>query len=69
MWLSMYFNQFLTLENLFNTVESIQLNSYLYTILAEQSVSRVPFLIACNKQDEALAKGSAVVKALLEKEL
>lgn len=45
------------------------LSSYLYTILAEQSVSRVPILIACNKQDETLAKGSSVVKGLLEKEL
>lgn len=43
--------------------------SFLYTILADPSVASVPFLIACNKQDETLAKGSAIVKALLEKEM
>lgn len=44
-------------------------NSYLYTVLADPSVSSVPVLIACNKQDETFAKGSSVVKPLLEKEL
>lgn len=44
-------------------------SSYLYTVLADPSVSSVPVLIACNKQDETFAKGSAVVKTLLEKEL
>lgn len=43
--------------------------SYLYTILADSNVSSVPILIACNKQDETFAKGSSVVKTLLEKEL
>lgn len=37
--------------------------------MADPSVASVPFLIACNKQDETLAKGSAIVKALLEKEM
>lgn len=47
----------------------ILFHSYLYTILADSSVSSVPVLIACNKQDETFAKGSSVVKPLLEKEL
>lgn len=43
--------------------------SFLYTILADPVTSSVPVLILCNKQDETLAKGSAVIKSLLEKEL
>lgn len=42
---------------------------YLYTILADNATSSSAILILCNKQDEPLAKGSAVIKALLEKEL
>ncbi|XP_055310583.1 signal recognition particle receptor subunit beta [Sitodiplosis mosellana] len=42
---------------------------YLYTVLADPSVAFVPVLITCNKQDETFAKGSSVVKPLLEKEL
>lgn len=47
----------------------ILLFSYLYTILADNATSSSAILILCNKQDEPLAKGSAVIKALLEKEL
>lgn len=43
--------------------------SFLYTVLADSSIASLPLLIACNKQDETLAKGSTIVKALLEKEL
>lgn len=43
--------------------------SFLYTILADQATSSVPVLILCNKQDETLAKGSSVIKTLLEKEM
>ncbi|XP_063698792.1 signal recognition particle receptor subunit beta [Culicoides brevitarsis] len=42
---------------------------YLYTILADSSVSSTPVVVACNKQDLALAKGATAVKGLLEKEL
>lgn len=43
--------------------------SFLYTILADNGTSSTPVLIVCNKQDETMAKGETVVKALLEKEL
>lgn len=43
--------------------------SYLYTILADEATASIPILIVCNKQDETLAKGSSVIKSLLEKEL
>lgn len=42
--------------------------SYLYTILADNGIASIPVLIVCNKQDGE-AKGEAVVKALLEKEM
>lgn len=42
---------------------------YLYTILADNTVNSIPVIIACNKQDLALAKGQFVVKNLLEKEI
>lgn len=41
---------------------------FLYTILADKAVTNLPVVILCNKQDEALAKGDAVIKSLLEKE-
>ncbi|XP_049873393.1 signal recognition particle receptor subunit beta [Pectinophora gossypiella] len=44
---------------------------WLYTILVDKTVQSAcpPILILCNKQDQPLAKGSQVVKNLLEKEL
>lgn len=44
---------------------------YLYTILADPVVQSnyPPVLILCNKQDQPLAKGSQVIKGLLEKEI
>lgn len=44
---------------------------YLYNILIDPVISQnaLPVLIACNKQDQTLAKGSKVVQALLEKEI
>ncbi|XP_028173518.1 signal recognition particle receptor subunit beta [Ostrinia nubilalis] len=44
---------------------------YLYTILADPIVQlyNPPLLILCNKQDQPLAKGSQVIKGLLEKEI
>ncbi|XP_050411961.1 signal recognition particle receptor subunit beta [Patella vulgata] len=44
---------------------------YLYTILSDGTIShnRPPVLIACNKQDLTLAKGSKVIRAQLEKEM
>ncbi|CAG9786624.1 unnamed protein product [Diatraea saccharalis] len=44
---------------------------YLYTILLDSVVrgNNPPLLILCNKQDQPLAKGSQVIKSLLEKEI
>lgn len=42
---------------------------FLYTILADKAVANLPVVILCNKQDETLAKGDAVIKSLLEKEI
>ncbi|XP_026327500.1 signal recognition particle receptor subunit beta [Hyposmocoma kahamanoa] len=44
---------------------------YLYTILADPTVQSYSpsVLILCNKQDQPLAKGSQVIKSLLEKEI
>lgn len=44
---------------------------YLYNCLSDSVVRKnLPsLLILCNKQDEPLAKGSAVIKSMLEKEM
>ncbi|XP_041377889.1 signal recognition particle receptor subunit beta-like [Gigantopelta aegis] len=44
---------------------------FLYTVLSDNTVlSRsLPILIACNKQDQTLAKGSKVIQSNLEKEM
>lgn len=44
---------------------------YLYTILLDPVVQSncPPLLILCNKQDQPMAKGSQVIKGLLEKEI
>lgn len=44
---------------------------YLYTVLSDPVVQSncPPILILCNKQDQPLAKGSQVIKNLLEKEI
>lgn len=42
----------------------------MYTLLSDPVMQRNrPFLILCNKQDQALAKGCGVIKILLEKEM
>lgn len=39
-------------------------------MLSDSAISKnVPVLILCNKQDQTLAKGSSVIKSLLEKEM
>lgn len=43
--------------------------SFLYTLMADPSLSSTPFLILANKQDETLAKSAGVIKTLLEKEM
>ncbi|XP_078032593.1 signal recognition particle receptor beta [Augochlora pura] len=42
---------------------------YLYNILSEPSMQNKSVLILCNKQDQTMAKGSSVIKTLLEREL
>ncbi|XP_076679369.1 signal recognition particle receptor beta [Andrena cerasifolii] len=42
---------------------------FLYTLLSDRAIQRKPVLILCNKQDQTMAKGSAVIKTLLEKEM
>ncbi|XP_014228445.1 signal recognition particle receptor subunit beta [Trichogramma pretiosum] len=42
---------------------------FLYTMLADSTMRKVPILILCNKQDQTLAKSSNVIKTLLEKEI
>ncbi|XP_011697162.1 PREDICTED: signal recognition particle receptor subunit beta [Wasmannia auropunctata] len=43
---------------------------YLYNLLSDSDIQKnVPVLILCNKQDQTMAKGCAVIKTLLEKEL
>ncbi|ESO91220.1 hypothetical protein LOTGIDRAFT_228741 [Lottia gigantea] len=44
---------------------------YLYTILSDDVISHnsPPILIACNKQDLTVAKGSKVIRSQLEKEM
>ncbi|XP_018346493.1 PREDICTED: signal recognition particle receptor subunit beta [Trachymyrmex septentrionalis] len=43
---------------------------YLYNLLSDPDMQKnVPVLIMCNKQDQTMAKGCYVIKALLEKEM
>lgn len=43
---------------------------YLYNLLSDPVMQRhISVLILCNKQDQTMAKGATVVKALLEKEM
>ena len=41
----------------------------LYYLIQWYKKNSVPILILCNKQDQPLAKGSQVIKSLLEKEI
>ncbi|XP_003739457.1 signal recognition particle receptor subunit beta [Galendromus occidentalis] len=42
---------------------------YAYYVLSDPDTSRLPVLIACNKQDDSMAKSITVIKSNLEKEL
>ncbi|OAD60248.1 Signal recognition particle receptor subunit beta, partial [Eufriesea mexicana] len=42
---------------------------FLYNLLSESAIQKKSVLILCNKQDQTMAKGSAVIKTLLEKEI
>lgn len=67
MWPSKLISHWNVFCNLGNLI--LLFYSFLYTILADNGTSSTPVLIVCNKQDETMAKGETVVKALLEKEL
>ena len=41
----------------------------MYNLLSDSAVQKKPVLILCNKQDQTMAKGTAVIKTLLEKEM
>ncbi|XP_057336716.1 signal recognition particle receptor subunit beta [Microplitis mediator] len=42
---------------------------FLYNILTDSKIQKIPVLILCNKQDQTMAKGSAVIKTMIEKEM
>ncbi|CAK9819992.1 Signal recognition particle receptor subunit beta [Anthophora quadrimaculata] len=42
---------------------------YLYNLLSDSAIQKKSVLILCNKQDQTMAKGSVVIKTLLEKEI
>ncbi|KAM0724750.1 Signal recognition particle receptor subunit beta [Formica fusca] len=42
---------------------------YLYNVLSDSIIQKVPILILCNKQDQTMAKGCMVIRAMLEKEI
>lgn len=42
---------------------------FLYNLLSDPVVQKKSVLILCNKQDQTMAKGSVVIKTLLEKEM
>ncbi|XP_053598018.1 signal recognition particle receptor subunit beta [Microplitis demolitor] len=42
---------------------------FLYNILSDSKIQKIPVLILCNKQDQTMAKGSAVIKTMIEKEM
>lgn len=70
MWLSKFVN--IAVFDYLNTKITIKIVfRYLYTILSDKSItSHLPqILILCNKQDLHMAKGSSVIKVLLEKEM
>jgi len=74
-----FFNQYKnSAKAIIYTIDSVTIQKeirdvaeYLYTILADPVVQKnsPPILILCNKQDQPIAKGSQVIKDLLEKEL
>lgn len=74
-----YFDQFKNIaRGLVFIVDSLEIQKdvkdvaeFLYNCLSDSTVRSYspPILILCNKQDEPTAKGSAVIKTLLEKEM
>ncbi|CAD6235810.1 GSCOCG00007993001-RA-CDS [Cotesia congregata] len=42
---------------------------FLYNLLSDSTIQKVPLLILCNKQEQKTAKSSSDIKSLLEKEM
>ncbi|KOC65535.1 Signal recognition particle receptor subunit beta [Habropoda laboriosa] len=42
---------------------------FLYNLLSDSAIQKKAVLVLCNKQDQTMAKGSVVIKTLLEKEM
>nr|XP_033323380.1 signal recognition particle receptor subunit beta [Megalopta genalis] len=72
-----YFHQFkLSAKGVIYVIDSVTFQKdirdvaeYLYNILSEPSMQNKCVLILCNKQDQTMAKGSSVIKTLLEREM
>ncbi|PBC31643.1 signal recognition particle receptor subunit beta [Apis cerana] len=72
-----FFDQFkLSAKGLVYVIDSVTFQKdirdvaeYLYNLLSDSVIQKKPILILCNKQDQTMAKGSVVIKTLLEKEM
>ncbi|CAL7950370.1 unnamed protein product [Xylocopa violacea] len=72
-----FFDQFkLSAKGLVYVIDSVTFQKdirdvaeYLYNLLSDSAIQKKSVLILCNKQDQTMAKGSAVIKTLLEKEM
>ncbi|KAG6800343.1 signal recognition particle receptor subunit beta [Apis mellifera caucasica] len=72
-----FFDQFkLSAKGLVYVIDSVTFQKdirdvaeYLYNLLSDSIIQKKPVLILCNKQDQTMAKGSVVIKTLLEKEM
>ncbi|XP_029035704.2 signal recognition particle receptor subunit beta [Osmia bicornis bicornis] len=72
-----YFDQFkLSAKGLVYVIDSVTFQKdirdvaeFLYNLLSDTGIQKKSVLILCNKQDQTMAKGSTVIKALLEKEI
>ncbi|XP_031836341.1 signal recognition particle receptor beta [Nomia melanderi] len=72
-----FFDQFkLSAKGLVYIIDSVTFQKdirdvaeYLYNILSDPSMQNKSVLVLCNKQDQTMAKGSSVIKTLLEREM
>ncbi|XP_017886201.2 signal recognition particle receptor subunit beta, partial [Ceratina calcarata] len=72
-----FFDQFkLSAKGLIYMIDSVTFQKdirdaaeFLYNILSDSAIQKKPVLILCNKQDQTMAKSSAIIKTLLEREM
>ncbi|XP_071867352.1 signal recognition particle receptor beta [Bombus fervidus] len=72
-----FFDQFkLSAKGLVYVIDSVTFQKdirdvaeFLYNLLCDPAVHKKSILVLCNKQDQTMAKGAAVIKTLLEKEM